>query len=375
MLAAAGAAAGCGRAAAGEGESPEARVVGTQLQLPANSPHLPALTTTPAVSDPTSAILLNGRLTWDEDATVRVFSPFAGRVTRVLIDQGQRVATGDALALIAAPDFGQAQADVRRASADLDLAQHTLVRQRDLLAHGVVAQKDVEAAEADVTRAKAEHERAVARLSSYSSETTSVDQMFSLRAPLGGQVVERNITPGQEVRPDQMLANAPQLFAPLFVVTNPAQLWVMLDVPEQDLGLVHDGAPIALHAQGYPNRAFRGRVTLVAGALDPNTRTLKVRGVVDNTDGALKAEMLVTVELVRPAAARTAVPEAAVLLNGESHFVFVEQARGRYERRAVVVGAAHDGLVPVISGLRPGERVVTGSALLLEQLFQTTAHS
>jgi cobalt-zinc-cadmium efflux system membrane fusion protein len=113
----------------------------------------------------------------------------------------------------------------------------------------------------------------------------------------------------------------------------------------------------------------------VAGALDPNTRTLKVRGVVDNTDGALKAEMLVTVELVRPAAARTAVPEAAVLLNGESHYVFVEEARGRYERRAVVVGAAHDGVVPVISGLRPGERVVTGSALLLEQLFQTTAHS
>lgn len=366
---------GCGRASAGENGGPEARVVGTQLELAANSPHLSALTTAPAVSDSASAISLNGRLTWDENVTVRVFSPFAGRVTRVLMDQGQRVATGDALALIAAPDFGQAQADVRRASADLDLAQRTLARQRDLLAHGVVAQKDVEAAEADVTRARAEHERAVARLSSYSSETTSVDQMFSLRAPLGGQVVERNITPGQEVRPDQMLANAPQLFAPLFVITNPSRLWVMLDVPEEDLRFVHEGAAVALHAQGYPRRAFRGHVALVASALDPNTRTLKVRGVVDNEDGSLKGEMLVTVDLARPAAAGTAVPEAAVLLNGESHVVFVERAPGRYERRAVVVGAAHDGVVPVISGLRPGERVVIGSALLLEQLFQTTARS
>lgn len=226
-----------------------------------------------------------------------------------------------------------------------------------------------------MTRARAEHERAVARLSSYGAETTSVDQIFALRAPLGGVVVERNVSPGQEVRPDQMLANAPQLFAPLFVITNPSRLWVMLDVPEEDLALVHENAPIVLHAQGWPKRVFRGRVTLVSGALDPNTRTLKVRGAVDNSDGALKGEMLVTVDIARPAVGLTAVPEAAVLLNGDSHFVYVEHSPGRYERRAVVVGAAHDGVVPVLSGLKPGERVVIGSTLLLEQLFQTTAHS
>jgi cobalt-zinc-cadmium efflux system membrane fusion protein len=366
---------GCGRAAAGEGSQPEAHVVGARLELAVNSPHLPALTTAPAISDSTSAISLNGRLTWDEDATVRVFSPFAGRVVRVLADQGNRVSTGDRLALIAAPDFGQAQADARRASTDLGLADRTLARQRDLLAHGVVAQKDVEAAEADVARARAEHERAIARLSSYSDETTSVDQSFALRAPLGGQIVERNITPGQEVRPDQMLANAPQLFAPLFVITNPSRLWVMLDVPEEDLAIVHEGAAIALHAQSWPHRVFRGRVTLVAGALDPNTRTLKVRGVVDNQDGALKGEMLVTVDLTQPSSAPAVVPEAAVLLDGETHVVYVEQARGRYERRAVVVGSAHNGVVPVLSGLRTGERVVVGSTLLLEQLFQNAAHS
>lgn len=135
---------GCRRAAAGESSAPEARVVGAQLELVANSPHLSSLTTTPVLSDSTSAVSLNGRITWDEDVTVRVFSPFAGRVTRVLLEQGRRVATGEVLALIAAPDFGQAQADVQRASADLDQAQRTLARQRDLLAHGVVAQKDVE---------------------------------------------------------------------------------------------------------------------------------------------------------------------------------------------------------------------------------------
>lgn len=366
---------GCRKASAGENAPPEARVTGSKIELPPNSPHLAALTTAPALSDSATAVSLNGRLAWDEDVTVRVFSPFAGRVTRILADQGKRVSSGEALALVAAPDFGQAQADVRRAAADLDLAQRTAARQRDLLAHGVVAQKDVEAADADVARAKAEHERAVIRVATYGGDTMAVDQNFSLRAPLGGQVVERNVTPGQEVRPDQMLANAPQLFAPLFVITDPSQLWVMLDVPERDLSLVRPGAPMTIHAEGWPGRVFHGRVTLIGGALDPSTRTLKVRGSIDNSDGALKAEMLVTVDLSRTAAGGAAVPEAAVLLDGDSHLVFVEQSKGHYERRPVTVGAAHDGMVPVMTGLHPGERVVVGSTLLLEQLFQTTSHS
>ena len=370
---------GCRRAAAGEADAaPEARVAGSRLELPPASPHIASLSVSTVQPDSAPTTWLNGRLSWDEDATVRVFSPFAGRVAQVLIDQGRTVEAGQTLATIAAPDFGQAQADARRADADLQLAGRTLARQRDLLQHGLVARKDVEAAEADVARAQAEHQRALARLTLYGrGGDTLVDQLFPLRAPIAGQVVERSITPGQEVRPDQMLANAPQLFAPLYVITDPTRLWVMLDVPEQEIGLLREGQPITLRAQAWPGRVFRGRLTLVASAIDPNTRTLKVRGVLDNPDGALKGEMLVTVALAdraRPAAS-IAVPSSAVLLAGEQHVVFVELARGRYERRVIQVGDAHDGVVPVVVGLSPGERVVTGSTLLLEQLFQSTARS
>jgi cobalt-zinc-cadmium efflux system membrane fusion protein len=370
---------GCRRAAAGEAEArPEATVAGTRLELPPGSPHIASLSATPVHLDSAQTIWLNGRLSWDEDVTVRVFSPFAGRVARVLADQGRTVQAGQTLATIAAPDFGQAQADARRADTDLELARRTLARQRDLLDHGLVARKDVEVAEADVARAAAEHERALARLTLYGrGGDTLVDQLFPLRAPIGGQIVDRSITPGQEVRPDQMLANAPQLFAPLYVITDPARLWVMLDVPEQELDLLHEGQPVTIRAQAWPRRTFRGQLTLVAGAIDPNTRTLKVRGTLDNSDGALKGEMLVTVGLAdRVGASSTiAVPSSAVLLVGEQHVVYVELARGRYERRAIQVGIAHDGVVPVVTGLSAGERVVTGSTLLLEQLFQSTARS
>ena len=313
---------------------------------------------------------MNGRLVWNEDVTVRIFSPFAGRVLGVQVDVGRRVAPSDALATIAAPDFGQAQADAHRAAADLALAERTTTRLRDLLQHGVVAQKDVDAADADLARARIEQQRANARLQLYGGDSTSVTQVFPLRTPLGGTVVERNINPGQEVRPDQMLANAPQLFAPLFVVTDPGRLWIQLDLSERDVPELLPGAPLDVRAQAWPDRSFPGTVVLVSSAVDPSTRTVKVRGTVDNPDGRLKAEMLATATAIGARSAGPAVPAAAVLLEGDAHVVFVEEARGRYRRCQVRVGLEQDGLVPVTGDLRPGERVVTGGSLLLEQLFQ-----
>src|SRR5262249_54030080 len=118
---------GC-RQAAGEdtdAAAPAARLEGQFLVLPPNSSQIATLRSTPAVADPGTRAALNGRLVWDGDATVRVFSPFGGRVDGILADVGQRVRARDPLATIASPDFGQAQADSRRAAADLDLAERT----------------------------------------------------------------------------------------------------------------------------------------------------------------------------------------------------------------------------------------------------------
>jgi cobalt-zinc-cadmium efflux system membrane fusion protein len=161
----------------------------------------------------------------------------------------------------------------------------------------------------------------------------------------------------------------------LFVVTDPSRLWVMLDVPESDLQYLQAGAPVVVRARAWPAGDFRGKLTMVAGAVDPATRTVKARAVIDNPKGTLRAELLVTVELSRAARASAAVPTGAVLLNGDKHLVFVEESPGRYLRREVRIGAEHNGVIPILDGVAPGQRVVTGSTLLLEQLFQTTAHS
>ena len=104
-------------------------------------------------------------------------------------------------------------------------------------------------AEADLARAVAEKTRALARMKFYTGSSNSFAPFFPLTTPIGGVVVEKNINPGQEVRPDQMLANAPQFFSPLFVITDPARLWVLLDVSEKDLSSIRPGKPVAVQTQ------------------------------------------------------------------------------------------------------------------------------
>ena len=353
-------------------EAPDVvRVAGNELTLPPADPRVAHLATTPAQQSVTDSLRVPGRVVWDDDATVRVFSPFAGRVERVVANVGQRVKKGDVLAWIAAPDYGQAQADARRAATDLALARRTMERTRDLLEHGVAARKDLEAAEADLERARTEQERAVSRLAMYGADTSGNSNAFPLRAPLAGQIVERTLTPGQEVRPDQMLANAPQLFAPLFVITDPTRAWVILDVSERELPYIATGAALRVQPSAWPDRSLPGRVTFVAGGIDPTTRTLKVRGNVDNTQGLLKSEMLVTVRLAPTTTLGVGVPVSAVMLEGGEHVVYVQEAKGRLRRVPVTIGSTQHGVVQVLSGLVAGQQVVISNVLLLEQLYQS----
>ena len=352
--------------------SPEPVVSADNLVMDTNSAQLAAFVTAPAEMAPGSLIHLNGRLVWDDDVTVRVFSPFAGRVRGILANPGQRAAKGMPLAEIESPDFGQAQADARRAQSDWQLAQKNLSRIQDLFEHGAAARKDLESAEADQARALAERDRTQARLTTYRSNCEVINQMFILPSPLDGWLVEKNINPGQEVRPDQILANAPQFCLPLFVITDPARLWVLVDATEQDLPDLKPGQEIVIHARAYPNREFKGAIDVVADALDAATHKVRVRASVRNPERLLKGEMFVTVDLPVTRAAGIQVPVKAVFLKGEKQFVFIEQARGQFQRREIKADPAHEGKVRVLEGVRPGERVVTENALLLEQMMHET---
>src|SRR5215470_8726613 len=143
---------------------------------------------------------------------------------------------------------------------ELRLADDNCERLQDLFDHGAAARKDLEAAEADRARASAERARALARLASCGAGSDSVSGIFLLRSPIAGTVVERNLTPGQEIRPDQMLASTPTLYSPLFIISEPSRLWIDVDAAENDLNLLRPGTAIRFTSSAYPGRTFPGRI-------------------------------------------------------------------------------------------------------------------
>ncbi len=355
--------------------APGPKVDAGKISFPAQSTQMASLSVETVSSQAVDEMNLTGRLIWNDDCTVRVFSPVAGRVQSIAVEQGQKVTEGAVLAKVASPDFGQAQADALKAQADLQQAEKTLARFHELFDHGAAAQKDVEGAEADRTRALSEKDRTEARLKLYGgSAQGAVDQMYPLRAPLGGTIVEKNINPGQEVRPDQMMSSLPQFANPLFIISDPAKLWLQLDVTESDMSHLHPGQKLQVASQAYPGKVFEGRIEMIGDTLDPTTRMVKVRAVVNNEEKLLKAEMYVTVKVTLEKNTQqkpeVQVSAMAVFLNENQHYVFVEESPGNYARHSVKTGWEQDGRIQITDGLNAGQKVVTEGVLLLESILE-----
>lgn len=342
------------------------RIENQRILFPAGSSQLANIRSLAVEMQPVPMTVLNGRLTWNEERTVRIYTPFAGRVERILVQPGQKIAAGQPLAVIASPEFGQAQSEARKAESDHALAEKNLQRMRELEQHGVAPRKDLQAAEAEAARARAEFERTRRRLSMYGGARDGVDQTYTLSSPIAGTLVERNINPGQELRPDLMVANAP----PLFVVSDPSTLWAVLDASERNLGHLRYGKIITVRTPSFREDAFSARVEAISDALDPSTRTLKVRARLDNPGRKLKAEMFVTADVDTDDERELLVPTKSVFFQNNAYYLFIDEGNGAYQRREVKTGDSRNNQVEILSGLDAGEKVVAEGTLMLQQVMQ-----
>lgn len=344
---------------------PKAELQTDRIIFPANAPQLSYLKVETVEPRKSVATGMPGRLAWNDEVTARVFSPVSGRLIEINASPGEEVTADSVLAKVKSPDFGEAQAEARKASADLLVAERAQERIRELVSKGAAAKKDAEMAEADYTRALSERERALAKLVLYGgTEDDVVDGVFSLRSLIKGTVVERATNPGQEVRSDQVEDK------PLFVVTDPSKLWLFFDLSEVDAVLMRPGQEVRLFARAFPEKVFKGRVEIIGHGLDAETRTIKARCLVDNSENLLRAEMYVNAEVVTDSNAELDVPTTAIYLKDKTRYLFVESAPGQFDRREVKAGVESHGRSLIREGLEPGERFVVDGALLLEATLE-----
>ncbi|MDD4964417.1 MAG: efflux RND transporter periplasmic adaptor subunit [Gallionella sp.] len=328
------------------------------ITYPYTAPQLAFLKVQVAEAFPEPAIdSLNARLDYDDNHTADIYTPLAGRVTNIIAELGQFVKAGAPLVEIDSPEFATAEAELAKAEADL--ANREQVYERDLLlikSKGI-AQRELDTANADLQQAQAEAERTRARLQNLG--LNGVDRHFILRSPISGVVSERQVNAGTEVRPDAT--------HPLFVITDPKNLWVIVDLPEQYLDKVKIGQTMRVEVDAYPNEFFDSKVTVIADVLDPQTRRIQVRcELVNDKPNKLKAEMFARVTPISERASELPrVPNSAIFTQGVSSYLFVELSPGVFQRRRVTLSIQGREYSFVKTGLRINERVVTTGALLL----------
>jgi cobalt-zinc-cadmium efflux system membrane fusion protein len=298
-----------------------------------------------------------GRIAYDESRTSRIASPVLGRVVAQRVEVGDSVRAGQLLAELDSPDLASAQADAVKAGADEERKRLALARARMLLDADVLARKDYEDANADYRQADAEARRARQRIGNLHAEGAGYGH-FGLHAPIAGVVADKQINPGQEVRPDQ--AN------PLLVISDLRHLWAIADVPEGVAVRLKPGQQVLVETDAYPGQVFRGRIGRIGVAVDPATRRVQVRCELDNLDGRLKPEMFARIAFASSEDQHALpVPNTALLTEGLYSYVFVEKARGSFEKRRVHVALGGAARSWVDAGLQDRERIVTEGALLL----------
>jgi cobalt-zinc-cadmium efflux system membrane fusion protein len=322
-----------------------------------------------ADQDVDDTILTSGRVALEDLRSAHVFSPVTGRVAKITAELGARVKKGDALAIIESPDIGSAVSDVHKAEADMIAAEHDYKRKKDLFEQKAGSAADLETAEDNWRKAKAEVERA--RQKSFLLRTGNVDtvtQGYTLASPIEGEVLMRNINPGIEVQGQYGGGTATELFT----IGEVDKVWVLGDLYEMDLARVHVGSPAVVTVVTYKDKVFKGQVDWVSGMLDPNTRTAKVRCTFDNPDKLLRPEMYATVQISVDQTKALAIPRGALLRLGEYKVVFVEVGEGegrvRFERVPVDVDEGESSQwLEVKHGLTAGQKIVVSGAILLSQ--------
>ncbi len=324
------------------------------------------LTTFPAELRPGGeGVIALGELKVDGDAYAEVGTPIPARVTALTASAGQAVKRGQALAGLESVELGQARAGLTTARARAELARRTVERKRSLAEERIVPRGELQRAEAEAAEAEAELTAAQSAISVLGAGTAAAGDgnlsRFSLRSPVAGTVLERTAVIGQMADPSR----------PLFRIADLSRLWLVVQAPERDAMRVRKGTPAEVTLAAVPGKTLKGTVAWVGGEVDPHSRTVPVRVVLPNADGSLRPGMFATAWLSTGAAGETvvAVPAEALQRVDDRWVVFLPQgggqAPGRFEVRPVERGRDLQDEVAVLSGLKPGERVVVEGAFVL----------
>jgi membrane fusion protein, heavy metal efflux system len=316
----------------------------------------------------TRTLRLTGAVAYDAFKTTPVITQVGGPVSRILVVPGEHVRAGQSMLTVSSPDYSQLLGTYLKARDTYRVADKNYQRAQDLFQHNAIAERDLLQAESDRVQAQVDlnaAEQAMKILGIKNPDDLAKAPSSAevpLLAPIGGEVVERLVSPGQVMQGGQTQA---------FTISDMSDVWVLANVYQGDLAYIKNGDGVTVQTDAYPD-TFHGKISYVSAALDPTTRTLQARVVVENPGEKLKKDMYCTVTVTAGSLANAvAVPDAAVLRDDENQpFVYVVTTgaggSSQFGRRSVTVGESQNGQTQILKGVSAGERVVGNGALFLQ---------
>jgi cobalt-zinc-cadmium efflux system membrane fusion protein len=294
----------------------------------------------------------------DPTKVVRIYPPASGRVVAIRVEPGDRVRRGQTVASLSSSDVASARSDFAKANIEAERAMRAMERQKVLFEHGAAAEKDWIDARAQADAARAELARAKQRLELLDVSLAATTDLVTLVSPTSGVVLDVNAAPGE-------FSKSLESATPLITVADLNTVWIVGDVYEKDVAKVKRGKQVTITLQAYPGQHWTGDIDSLSAALDPTTRTLKVRVALLNPDQRLKPEMFGTIHVKVGSHQALVVPAASIIREGNATIVFVKNAE-KPEQRSVTVGQTVDGNVELLSGLHAGDEVAADGAELLK---------
>jgi cobalt-zinc-cadmium efflux system membrane fusion protein len=284
--------------------------------------------------------------------------PFAGRITNSYIKLGQKVGVGTPIFELSSAEFYEAVKSYFAAQSANEVVQKNNNRQKELAAHGVASQKDLEQAQSEANIALQEFEQAKASLNIFNIDIASLQmgQPLKVISPISGEVVKSNITIGGYAKEDS---------EPLAVVADLSKVWVTALVKEKYFGAIKQGDRVEIYTDAYPNKIIWGTIYYIGEMLDEEIRSLEVIVECNNADRELKLGMFCETHFLSSPTKAVILPATAVMQEQDNDFVFVEIAKGKFVRRKVETESIHKGNVRIISGIKEGENVVIEGGILI----------
>jgi cobalt-zinc-cadmium efflux system membrane fusion protein len=312
----------------------------------------------------TRTLRLTGAVAYNAFKTTPVITQVGGPVSRILVVPGEHVREGQPMLEVSSPDYSQLLDTYLKANDSFRLADKNYDRAKDLYDHHAIAERDLQQAESDRNLAQADLNAAEQGMkilgikNPADLEKAPSSAQIPVIAPMSGEVVERLVSPGQVMQAGQTQA---------FTISDMSTVWVLANVYQADLANVKDGDDVTVTTDAYPD-TFHGKISYVSAALDPNTRTLQARIVVDNPGEKLKRDMYCTVTVTAGVVSNAiSVPDSAVLRDDENQpFVYLAEGSNQFGRRSVDIGDSQNGRTQILKGLSPGDKVVGDGSLFLQ---------